>query len=274
MANEFKHVSVGTDLSQAEWEATAGHVLNSQATGDLIYASSASQLTRLGIGSTNQALGVTGGIPAWQASSKSVLTTTGDVMYASAANVPARLGIGSTSQVLTVAGGVPTWATPSGSAWSLVTSGTYTGSGGTVGFTVSGISGYTKYQVIVTVLGGNYPTPGMTINGNGGAAEYQNGAGGYGSTGSALTFNSPNYTMSPYNTSGNNYIFFLCDFYPMPNSQSDASPGKMMYQIRSQFGGITSGVTANSTGLSSFTMSNLAGGTANNSARYVVYGAA
>lgn len=65
MANEFKHVSVGTDLSQAEWESTAGHVLNSQATGDVIYASSSSQLTRLGIGSASQVLTVTGGIPAW-----------------------------------------------------------------------------------------------------------------------------------------------------------------------------------------------------------------
>jgi hypothetical protein len=65
MANEFKHVSVGTDLSQAEWESTAGHVLNSQATGDTIYASSSSQLTRLGIGSTGQVLTVSGGLPAW-----------------------------------------------------------------------------------------------------------------------------------------------------------------------------------------------------------------
>lgn len=69
MAGEFKHVSVGTELSQAEWESTAGHVLNSQATGDLIYASSDSQLTRLGIGSTGQVLTVSGGLPAWVAAS-------------------------------------------------------------------------------------------------------------------------------------------------------------------------------------------------------------
>lgn len=65
MAGEFKHVSVGADLSQAEWESTSGHVLNSQATGDIIYASSATQLTRLGIGSSGQSLIVSGGIPAW-----------------------------------------------------------------------------------------------------------------------------------------------------------------------------------------------------------------
>ncbi len=65
MANELQHVSVGTSLTQAEYEAVGAHVLNSQATGDLIYASSASQLTRLGIGSTGQFLRVAGGIPSW-----------------------------------------------------------------------------------------------------------------------------------------------------------------------------------------------------------------
>ena len=65
MANEFKHVSVGTEITQAEFESTSGHVFNSQATGDIMYASSSSQLTRLGIGSTNAILTVTGGVPAW-----------------------------------------------------------------------------------------------------------------------------------------------------------------------------------------------------------------
>jgi hypothetical protein len=65
LADEFKHVSVGSDLTQAEWESTASHVFTSQATGDLLYASSSSQLTRLGIGSTGQLLNVGGGLPAW-----------------------------------------------------------------------------------------------------------------------------------------------------------------------------------------------------------------
>ena len=86
-------------------------------TGDILYASSAQVAARLAIGSTNQALGVTGGVPAYQASSKSTLTTTGDIIYASAANTPTRLGIGSTSQVLTVASGIPSWATPSTAAF-------------------------------------------------------------------------------------------------------------------------------------------------------------
>ena len=65
MANEFGHSSVGTSMTQAEFEAVGLHVCNLQATGDLIYASSATQLSRLGIGSTGQVLTIAGGIPAW-----------------------------------------------------------------------------------------------------------------------------------------------------------------------------------------------------------------
>jgi hypothetical protein len=65
MANEFKHLSIGGELTQAEYEAVGGHVLESQAIGDIIYATSTSQLSRLGIGSTGAVLTVTGGVPAW-----------------------------------------------------------------------------------------------------------------------------------------------------------------------------------------------------------------
>lgn len=67
MANEMVHGIVGTALIQAEFEAVGLHLCNSQATGDLIYASSATQLTRLGIGATNTVLVVAGGIPSWNA---------------------------------------------------------------------------------------------------------------------------------------------------------------------------------------------------------------
>jgi hypothetical protein len=65
MANELKHLSVGTELTQAEFEATGGHVFDSQATGDIPYASSAAQISRLPIGSTGYLLSVAGGIPVW-----------------------------------------------------------------------------------------------------------------------------------------------------------------------------------------------------------------
>lgn len=47
MANEFQHKSVGTDLSQAEYEAVGGHEFNAQATYDTPYASSSTQISRM-----------------------------------------------------------------------------------------------------------------------------------------------------------------------------------------------------------------------------------
>ena len=67
MANEFVHVQPTADneLTRAEFEHVGLHVFNNQATGDVMYASSTTQLSRLGIGSTNDTLQVVGGIPAW-----------------------------------------------------------------------------------------------------------------------------------------------------------------------------------------------------------------
>jgi hypothetical protein len=65
MANEFKHLSVGGEITQAEYEAVGGHILDSQAIGDLIYATTTSQLSRLGIGATNTVLVTIGGVPSW-----------------------------------------------------------------------------------------------------------------------------------------------------------------------------------------------------------------
>lgn len=76
MANEFVHASAGTTLTQSEFEAIGLHVLDSQATGDLIYASSATQLSRLAIGSG--VLVVSGGIPAWSSTLPAV--TLGDTL--------------------------------------------------------------------------------------------------------------------------------------------------------------------------------------------------
>jgi len=144
MADEFKHGSVGTTLTQNEWEGIGTHVLDAQATGDTIYATSATQLSRLGIGSAGQLLGISGGVPVWEtyAGTTAIVTvgtlatgtwnataitevyggtgqttwTTGDVPYASGANTLAKLGIGTANQQLRVsAGGIPEWFTPTAS---------------------------------------------------------------------------------------------------------------------------------------------------------------
>ena len=75
MANEFKHKTVGTQLTQAEWEAVGGHVFDSQAAGDIPYASSTSQLSRLGIGTAGKVLMVNSGAsaPEWSAALTGVL---------------------------------------------------------------------------------------------------------------------------------------------------------------------------------------------------------
>ena len=51
MAGEFKHISAGSQLSQSEYESITGHKLDGQTAGDLIYASTADQLSRLAIDS-------------------------------------------------------------------------------------------------------------------------------------------------------------------------------------------------------------------------------
>ena len=50
MANEFKHKDPGTALTQAEFIASdgTGHIFDSQAQGDVLFASSTTELTRLG----------------------------------------------------------------------------------------------------------------------------------------------------------------------------------------------------------------------------------
>ena len=104
--------------------------------GDTLYATGASTIARLGIGTTGQVLTVSGGVPAWATPSsgvtdhglltglgdddhtqyllKSTVTTSGDLLYGTGSAAITRLGIGSNGQVLTVSSGVPTWAAATG----------------------------------------------------------------------------------------------------------------------------------------------------------------
>lgn len=128
--------------------AHGGSGQSSYTTGDMLYASGASALSRLGIGAANRVLASTGSAPNWVNSlSLASLTlasalaedyggtgqstyATGDMLYASGANTLAKRTIGSSGQVLTVSGGVPTWATPSAPSNSVVsTSASYLATG-------------------------------------------------------------------------------------------------------------------------------------------------
>ena len=77
MSNELKHGSVGTELTQAEWEGIGTHVLESQQVGDIVYASSTSQLRRLAVGTNTHVLVLDGGVPVWSATTG--ITTVGTI---------------------------------------------------------------------------------------------------------------------------------------------------------------------------------------------------
>tara|TARA_Y100000296_G_C5177012_1_gene260673 strand:+ start:2145 stop:3101 length:957 start_codon:yes stop_codon:yes gene_type:complete len=68
MSKELQHGSVGTTLTQAEWEGEGTHTVDNQATGDILYASSASQLKGLAKGAANTVLVMGANIPEWTAS--------------------------------------------------------------------------------------------------------------------------------------------------------------------------------------------------------------
>ena len=89
MANEFKHKDPGSELNQAEFIAACGdgHIFACQATGDIVYASSATVLSKLARGAANTVLSMGGScIPAWTASpSVTDLTIGGGCITLSAA---------------------------------------------------------------------------------------------------------------------------------------------------------------------------------------------
>jgi len=89
MANEFQHKDPGSELTQAEYITTdgTGHIFDCQATGDIMYASSATVLKNLGKGAANTVLSMGGScIPAWTASpSVTDLTIGGGCITLSAA---------------------------------------------------------------------------------------------------------------------------------------------------------------------------------------------
>ena len=135
-------------------DTTTKNLNPSTTLGDIEYRSStANTKTRVGVGTTGQALTVVGGVPSWAASATSTLTTTGDTLYASGANTLSRLGIGSTGQVLTVAGGVPSWATASSGGMTLINTGGTTFANGTN--TISSIP--STYQSLFIVIEDWFP---------------------------------------------------------------------------------------------------------------------
>jgi len=104
MANEFQHKDPGTALTQAEFIASdgTGHIFDSQAAGDILYASSTTVLARLAKATDGNVLELASGLPAWTAS-----PTIGSTSWANANHAHAASNSGGTLTTLgTVTTGV------------------------------------------------------------------------------------------------------------------------------------------------------------------------
>ena len=125
MANEFKHKDPGTELTQAEYIASdgTGHVFDSQASGDILYASSSSVLARLAKATDGNILELASGLPAWTASPTIGSTNWGNANHAHAAsNSGGTIAITSTTGTLAVGNG----GTGATTLNNLITLGTHT----------------------------------------------------------------------------------------------------------------------------------------------------
>jgi len=115
MAKELRHKdAVSARVREDEFEHTRQHIINSQATGDLVYASSATQLSGLAVGADNYILSVATDTPAWISPASlladiSPLTTRGDIMFRNA-TISTRLAKGAANTVLVMGADDPAWS--------------------------------------------------------------------------------------------------------------------------------------------------------------------
>ena len=88
MANEFKHKDPGATLTQDEYIASdgTGHTFDSQAAGDILYASSTTVLARLAKATDGNVLELASGLPAWTASPTIGSTSWANANHAHAAS--------------------------------------------------------------------------------------------------------------------------------------------------------------------------------------------
>lgn len=109
----------GTGLNAASQSALFNSLNPMTTTGDLIYEVSNGVAGRLAIGSSNQVLTVSGGVPTWApapAGFVNPMTSVGDMIVGGASGAATRLAATTNGYILTLVSGTPAWVANSGGA--------------------------------------------------------------------------------------------------------------------------------------------------------------
>jgi hypothetical protein len=142
--NTTPSISLTTEVTGILPVANGGTNLTTYTTGDILYASSSTALSRLGIGGPNQVLTMSGGLPSWQNAATGFtnpLGLAGDIIYAPANGTggnPATAaalstgGAGNDGKVLKIVGGLPAWSTSTSGPVGTVVSFVIDGYGGPI----------------------------------------------------------------------------------------------------------------------------------------------
>ena len=84
--------------------------------GDVLIENSVPELARVSAGTQYHNFQMGASLPAWSASSTSIMSASGDILYASSANTLAKLAKATDGDTLQLASGVPAWVTVSAGA--------------------------------------------------------------------------------------------------------------------------------------------------------------
>ena len=164
MANELTHKDPGAELTQAESVTSdgTGHVFESQATGDILYASSSTVLSRLAKGSDGNVLELASGLPAWTAS-----PTIGSTSWANANHAHAASNSGGTIAITATTG---TLAVGNGGTGATTLNNLITLSTHTTGNFVATVANATNGGTTIANSGSEDAAVTITVNLNGVAA--------------------------------------------------------------------------------------------------------
>jgi hypothetical protein len=138
---------------------------NTDAKGDLLYASAANTIGGLAIGGTGTILTVSSGLPAWTTATYPATTTINQILYSSSANVVGGITTANSAMFFTNSSGVPAWTgsatngqlligntggSPTLATLTASTNITITNAGGSITIATSGIASFSWTDVTGT----------------------------------------------------------------------------------------------------------------------------